>query len=186
MGLPKVFNTQKAYKALMLTFGPIDPADPKAMRERVAGMCSQYFGQDLKDIRMAFEPGEDGVVPYNHCHLIVGFNKPRKPSMMLVKRLKTLCHEDERGRKPNLGMNYVPQGDRECSKIGAYGVLLNYLTNPVKKKMTDEGALEHQPVKTVVAPPRPLATRGPELFLWRLTWELLPQLAAARRKWELK
>ena len=126
---------------------------------------------------MAFEHGsrKDGDIPYEHCHLTVGFLTPQKPPMGLVKQLKQLCHVDADGRRPNLGLNYVPHGDKVAARIGAYGVLLNYLTTPHKKKQTDDGVLEFIPPPVPVRPCAP-PLGHPGTFMHVLTWELLPKL----------
>ena len=130
-------------------------------------------------LHMAFEQGSDdqGEIAYDHCHLTVGFKTPQKPPMRLVYKLKALCNIDDKGRQPNLGMNYVPKGDKQSAKIGAYAVLLNYITKPHKKKQVDGGVLEF------TLPPAPTRPSTPphghsQRFVHKLTWEHLPNLRA--------
>lgn len=123
----------------------------------------------------AFETSEDG---YKHMHLAVGFKGETKPSMGLIKTLKGLCEVDDAGRKPNCQGNYVPKGDKESAKVGPYEILRRYLTDPHKKKTTDDGCIEFVPVVKKAPPPRPIGTK--EDFWWKLQYEFLPNLALVK------
>ena len=109
MPLPKC-NTRSSYKAILYTFGPYQPDDKEAARERVFKVFTQYVGRNLKpgEFTCAFEESEEG---YHHCHVAVGFITEQKPNMGLVTALKGLCTATE-DRAVNLGMNYVPRATR--------------------------------------------------------------------------
>lgn len=133
MPLPKA-RPRNPYQALMYTFGPIRP---DITREQVIERARTYLQNDLRTIRAAFEVSENG---YHHCHVAVDLAQPRKPAMRLVRDYKTFCAEDADGRKPNCGINYVPNSESRGKR--AYAVLDEYLHNPKKIKYTDDGSLE--------------------------------------------
>ena len=122
----------------MFTFGPVNDTP----RELVARVVSDHLGSNLRGNVIAMEVSNTG---YHHCHVAVDLSTPTKPSMKLVKKLKSLCIEDCEGRKPNCGVHYVPTS--ESRGKSAYSVLSKYLRDPKKIKWTDEGAL------TFVTPP---------------------------------
>lgn len=161
----------------MFTFGPIAPDDHQEARLQILRLARDACAGNLEpgQLHMAFEHGSsgDGDIAYEHCHLIVGFNSPQKPPMRLVKQLKELCHVDADGRRPNLGMNYVPRGDKVAAKIGAYNVLLKYITTPHKKKEVDEGVLDFVPPPPCRLPRKPHHVSN---SAWTLATEILPAL----------
>lgn len=147
MPLPRA-SSRNPYTAMMITGGPLHPAEGKAdeLRQEVYSQLRTFCGHNLRDnqFHMAFETSDDD---YNHYHILVGFNRPQKPPMRFLKWLKTISTTDDQGRKPNNCIHYVPKEDRVSKKIGAYKVLLQYITNPHKAKMCDEGVLNFYPLK---------------------------------------
>ena len=145
MPLPKC-SPRRAYTAILYTFGPYSPPEQVDVeRQRVYDIFRNKVGSNLKsgEFTVAFEKSDDG---YEHCHVAVGFHREQKPNMSLIAPLKALCIATE-DRKVNLGMNYVPRGDKNRSKGSVYQLLRKYLTAPHKKKETDDGAYEFTPVE---------------------------------------
>jgi len=150
MPLPKT-TPRDQRMALLWTFGPYphpgDEADTH--RAHIFNLFTGVYATRMKQgqFMCAFEKSED---EYEHCHVAVGFTLETKPSMKLVKQLKALCVPDSEGREPNLGINHVPKkkkGDHGAGK-SAYGVLQDYLANPVKKKSVDYDAIDFKPPDT--------------------------------------
>ena len=147
MPLPSC-NTRSAYKAIIHTFGPIVVPKPvqDEMRKQMYSTCVSLFGNHIQpgQWHAAFEISEEG---YHHCHLTIGFREPKKPSMALIKYLKSLCTTHDPDRKPNCGTHYIRRGDKQASNIGAYQVLLKYITDSSKVKFLDDGTLHFEPPK---------------------------------------
>ena len=135
---------------MMWTFGPIDPPDPDAMRQRLFDMFRDtYLSYHLitNSFKVAFEVTDEG---YHHCHVVFKLTTAARVSQTLLKDVKGLCHVDKDGRRPNAGVNYVPNNQSNPLKI-----MTNYLTSPHKSKMTDDGVLEFIPIRPQPYRPKP-------------------------------
>lgn len=181
MGLPKSQSRNK-YTALLMTFGPVDRQDdPIAQREALLALATTN-GVVVKpgQFDVAFEEGtEDTVVPYNHCHLVMGYALQRKPPMKYLNACKKLCYVDSKGRRPNGQFNHVPTAFNTLPYGGVFGYLKHYLYTPKKSKICDPdlGTIEWEPIQSF--PPIHLRPKGE--FYWDLTWKHLPSLKAEVR-----
>lgn len=142
MPLPRVRNGYN-YTSVLLTFGPVVPSDPTALRHQIKELCQRHCSSlNDQSFVCAFEVSEKG---YPHCHVAVGFTKPTKAPLKLLFALKALALEEHEGKKRNGSMHYVPIDKKHqtlASSGGRFGVLKRYLTEPHKTKECDDGALD--------------------------------------------
>lgn len=177
MPLPKC-NMRGSYSAILYTFGPYHgDHDHQKIWEITRTAIPDHL--DPRKFTCAFEESEDG---YKHCHVAMGFRTPLKPNAGMIKVFKSLCTE-EPDRKINCGTNYVPRGDKQAANCGGpYAVLRKYLTDPHKKKTTDDGAIEFVP-QVKPRPSRPVGVdrKSREAqFYWDLEYTYLPNLALVK------
>ena len=77
-------------------------------------------------------------------HVVVGFKTSARFTPKLVEAVKKELCETDGQRKPNCQGNYVPIGSIPKNST-AYEYLCKYITNPQKKKMVDDGVMDHEP-----------------------------------------
>lgn len=89
--------------------------------------AGSYVRKD--QIRPHFEVSDDG---YEHCHLVVGWSRPTKCDSFhkTIKRWQAQVGSE----KCSNACHVLPQGDKESAKLGPYQVMINYVTDPKKKK----------------------------------------------------
>jgi len=158
MPLPKCRFGDSKYSAFMITAGPLRPGIEREeigrcietlLPDRNKNPWKMFIAMEQGTLTDDQTPGERSDGQYRHMHVVIEFEKTNRFSPRLVKGVKEqLLHTDDKGRKPNCQGNYVSVGEVPKG-LTAYTYLVQYLKDPRKKKIVDDGAIEFEPTPSV-------------------------------------
>lgn len=142
MGFAKV-NTNPRYKYtnLLVTAGPIPPG---VVEQNAVDVIANYYGDRAERIVASIEDGnDDSIVPYRHVHIGIKFRKEQAFGVRVIERVKAICQPDDKGRKVNCDVRYVPNDGKNTK---GEEIVDKYLTDPTKFKEVGN-MIEYRPPK---------------------------------------